>query len=51
MAGLNNMEGDYVVIMDDDFQNPVTEVAKLINYAKESKLDVVYTFYSKNMGF
>ena len=47
MAGLNNIEGDYVVIMDDDFQNPVTEVAKLINYAKESKLDVVYTFYSK----
>jgi len=47
MAGLNNMEGDYVVIMDDDFQNPVTEVAKLINYAKESDLDVVYTFYSK----
>jgi len=47
MAGLNNMEGDYVVIMDDDFQNPVTEVAKLINYAKESNLDVIYTFYSK----
>ena len=47
MAGLNNMEGDYAVIMDDDFQNPVTEVAKLINYAKESNLDVIYTFYSK----
>jgi len=47
MAGLNNTEGDYVVIMDDDFQNPVTEVAKLINYAKGSDLDVVYTFYSK----
>ena len=47
MAGLNHAEGDYVLIMDDDFQNPVSEVAKLINYAKKNEDDVVYTFYDK----
>ena len=47
MAGLNHAKGDYVLIMDDDFQNPVTEVAKLINYAEKNEYDVVYTFYDK----
>ena len=32
MAGLNKVKGDWAVIMDDDFQNPVAEVSKLINY-------------------
>jgi undecaprenyl-phosphate 4-deoxy-4-formamido-L-arabinose transferase len=35
MAGLNHVSGDYVVIMDDDFQNPVSEVTKLIVFAVE----------------
>jgi len=30
MAGLNQATGDYIVIMDDDFQNPISEVIKLI---------------------
>ena len=47
MAGLNHAEGDYVLIMDDDFQNPVSEVSKLINYAEKNEYDVVYTFYDK----
>lgn len=45
MAGLNHVTGDYVIIMDDDFQNPVSEVIKLINYAVVSDYDVVYTYY------
>ncbi len=46
MAGINQVRGDYVVIMDDDFQNPVTEVVKLIRYALEHpEHDVVYTYY------
>lgn len=45
MAGLNKAKGDYVVIMDDDFQNPVSEVIKLISYAARSSFDVVYTYY------
>ena len=47
MAGLNQMSGDYAVIMDDDFQNPVSEVLKLISYATDNEFDVVYTWYEK----
>lgn len=45
MAGLNNATGDYAVIMDDDFQNPVSEVVKLINEIADGKYDVVYSFF------
>jgi glycosyltransferase involved in cell wall biosynthesis len=45
MAGLNNCHGDYAVIMDDDFQNPVTEAIKLVEYAASHDFDVVYTYY------
>ena len=47
MAGLNYMSGDYALIMDDDLQNPVGEVKKLIAYAEKSDYDVIYTFYGK----
>ncbi len=47
MAGLNQATGDYMVIMDDDFQNPISEVVKLIDYATGNDCDVTYTFYKK----
>jgi glycosyltransferase involved in cell wall biosynthesis len=47
MAGLNKSTGDYVVIMDDDFQNPVSEVIKLVSFAVANSYDVVYTFYDE----
>lgn len=47
MAGLNKASGDYSVIMDDDFQNPVSEVMKLVEYAASNDFDVVYTYYEK----
>jgi glycosyltransferase involved in cell wall biosynthesis len=47
MAGLNQATGDYMVIMDDDFQNPITEVVKLVNYAAQNDCDVTYTYYRK----
>jgi undecaprenyl-phosphate 4-deoxy-4-formamido-L-arabinose transferase len=47
MAGLNKARGDWVIIMDDDFQNPVSEVEKLVNYATEHSYDVVYTKYKE----
>ncbi len=49
MAGLNKVSGDYTVIMDDDFQNPIEEVKKLIEYALENDYDVVYTYYQEKM--
>ena len=45
MAGLNKVTGDYVVIMDDDFQNPISEVVKLANNAMSGEYDVVYSYY------
>ncbi len=47
MAGLNHAKGDYVVIMDDDFQNPPEEALKLFQYAREHQFDVVYSYYRK----
>lgn len=52
IAGLNQSQGDHMVIMDDDFQNPISEVMKLIDYAMEHDDDVVYTYYkTKRHGF
>ena len=45
MAGLNNASGEYVVIMDDDFQNPISEVDKLIAFSIDNEYDVVYPYY------
>ena len=47
MAGLNQATGDFIVIMDDDFQNPISEVIKLVQFAKDSTFDVVYTYYDR----
>ncbi len=47
MAGLNKTTSDYVVVMDDDFQNPVSEVSKLVDFILTEEFDVVYTFYKQ----
>ncbi|QWV94354.1 glycosyltransferase family 2 protein [Geomonas oryzisoli] len=46
MAGLNQTRGDYVVVMDDDFQNPPAEVPKLLSEIAKG-YDVVYSQYDK----
>ncbi len=45
MAGLNQVRGDWALIMDDDFQNPVSEVHKLLDYASTHDYDVIYSYY------
>lgn len=45
MAGLNNTNGEWVIIMDDDFQNPIDEVLRLIDYSTSTDFGVVYTWY------
>lgn len=47
MAGLNYAAGQYTVIIDDDFQNPPSEIIKMIDKIKEG-YDVVYTKYRDN---
>lgn len=46
MAGLNYCTGDVAVIIDDDFQNPPSEIIKLIDEINKG-YDVVYSYYSK----
>ncbi len=46
MAGLNHATGQYVVIMDDDFQNPPSEVSKLVDEVRKG-YDVVYSRYAR----
>jgi len=46
MCGLNFMSGDAAVIMDDDGQNPPSEILKLVNEA-EKGFDVVYAQYDR----
>lgn len=46
MAGLNHAEGDYCVIMDDDFQNPTSEVERMFQEIGRGH-DVVYARYEQ----
>lgn len=46
MAGLNHASGDAVVIMDDDLQNPPSEVTKLLDELAQG-FDVVYSAYER----
>ena len=48
LAGLKHAVGDYCVIMDDDLQNPPSEIPKLLRHASLG-LDVVYSKYEKRM--
>lgn len=47
MCGLNHAVGDYCVMIDDDFQNPPTEILKLVEVAQNQNFDVVYSYYEK----
>ena len=51
MAGLCQSTGDYVVVIDDDFQNPPAEAAKLVEVALAGGYDAVYgAFREKQHG-
>lgn len=45
LCGLTHTTKEFSVIIDDDFQNPPSEIIKLINKAKEG-YDVVYSSYA-----
>jgi glycosyltransferase involved in cell wall biosynthesis len=49
MAGLNHSNGEWIIIMDDDFQNPPEEALKLYEYASNNKFDVIYADYEDKM--
>ncbi len=47
MAGLRCVRGDWVVVMDDDFQNPPAEALRLLREAREHDHDIVYAYYPR----
>ena len=47
MAGLKIAKGDYVLLMDDDYQHPPKEILKILNKISEG-YDVCYTNYKNN---
>jgi undecaprenyl-phosphate 4-deoxy-4-formamido-L-arabinose transferase len=47
LAGLRAVSGQYVVIMDDDLQNPPAEALKLLAVAEAEKRDVVFGVYDR----
>lgn len=47
MAGLHHAQGEYIVTMDDDLQNPPSEVLKLLQHARTGGYDVVYSYYAE----
>lgn len=47
LCGLNFVRGKYAVIIDDDFQNPPSEIIKLYSKALEEDYDVVYSYYDE----
>lgn len=47
LAGIRASSGDYVITMDDDLQNPPTEVPTLLAAAESGNYDVVYSSYGQ----
>lgn len=47
ICGLNYVTGKYAVIIDDDFQNPPSEIIKLLDTAQTGNYDVVYSYYAE----
>ena len=45
LCGLNISKGEYAVIIDDDFQNPPSEIKKLYTHIVSGNYDVVYSKY------
>jgi undecaprenyl-phosphate 4-deoxy-4-formamido-L-arabinose transferase len=46
ISGLRHARGAYVVTMDDDLQNPPSEVLRLLDHAQRTGADAVYTYYA-----
>lgn len=47
LAGLRKARGAHVITMDDDLQNPPSEVVRLLAHAQGSGAEAVYTYYAR----
>ena len=47
LTGLRHARGRHIITMDDDLQNPPSEVVKLWRHARDTGRQVVYTYYER----
>jgi undecaprenyl-phosphate 4-deoxy-4-formamido-L-arabinose transferase len=47
LTGFRHARGAYVVTMDDDLQNPPSEVLRLLEHAQRTGADAVYSYYEE----
>ena len=47
LCGLNHAIGNYIIIIDDDFQNPPESILTLVETAEIGHYDVVYSQYAE----
>jgi glycosyltransferase involved in cell wall biosynthesis len=47
MAGLSYARGSWIITMDDDLQNPPSEVLRLLEFAQQSGKHAIYAHYRK----
>mgnify|MGYP000377360721 CR=1 FL=1 len=47
MCGFRQAQGQYIVTMDDDLQNPPEEIPKLLSTIRKSGADLVYGIYKQ----
>ncbi len=47
LEGFRHARGEYIVNLDDDLQNPISEAVRLVERLQETGADVVYAYYSE----
>jgi undecaprenyl-phosphate 4-deoxy-4-formamido-L-arabinose transferase len=47
LEGFRQAQGAYVINLDDDLQNPLSEALKLLDHIKKTGADVVYAYYDE----
>jgi undecaprenyl-phosphate 4-deoxy-4-formamido-L-arabinose transferase len=47
LAGFHQARGQYVINLDDDLQNPPSEVLKLLEFAQTNRHEAVYSYYDE----
>lgn len=47
LEGFRHTRGQWIVNLDDDLQNPISEALKLVEHLRTTGADVVYSFYER----
>jgi len=47
LEGFRHTRGKYIINLDDDLQNPVSEALKLLDHIQKTGADVVYAYYEE----